>query len=285
VSLVFSVKRCVQLLAQRPQFQGQIQQALDRGLADGEFPALIENCDAPFFLRVDRLRNNTAMGYRSAIALQLSGRYKKATAAIASTLADILARQQSQWEIQVSEGSWIEGRLRDRVLAHWLQQWLDEIPINAGKNESFTPLTPALLPIQYAHARCCSILHLAHRDRLIQLVNPDTPPPWSWQSPQTLSWLDGRQLRLRDRAEMALLGQIWDLADAMAAEETSDWLKLGYRLSEAVLQFEQTCRIWGEVKREQPQLAQTRLGLIAIAQMVLWGLLRECLSATPRSEL
>lgn len=268
------------MFAQQPRFQGYLQNARQTLTKLPGFPRCTDEADKFGQIPVSRIRDNTGMGYRSAIALQLSAQQQIAPEAIASSLADILAQQQSEWEIRVLDDGWLEGRLRDRALAHWLQHsWAFSPPTVAAISE--TPLTVALFPVQYLHARFCSLLQLAHRSRLIQLANPDAPPPWCWRSPENVPWLEGDRIRLQHPAEWALLGQIWDILDR---EATAPPLprKSVLRLSEAGLQFEQTCRIWGEVQRYTPQLALTRLALIAIAQKVLWRLLREQFQVTPR---
>ncbi|MEC4805013.1 MAG: hypothetical protein SAJ12_09990 [Jaaginema sp. PMC 1079.18] len=224
------------------------------------------------------------MGYRSAIARQLSSQWQKSPEAIASSLGAILAQQQSDWEIRVLPQGWLEGKLCHRSLAAWLQHSLEFIvPTVADTTE--TPLTAALFPLQYIHVRFCTLLQMAHRDRLIRLEYPDTPPPWRWQSPQNVPWLQNHRIRFSQTAEWALLGQIWDILDLEAIAPTKIGLQAALRLGKAGLQFEQTCRIWGEVQRNTPQLALTRLALVAMAQKVLWRLLREQLQVTPRWRL
>jgi hypothetical protein len=61
----------------------------------------------------------------------------------------------------------------------------------------------------------------------------------------------------------------------LPSKEIENSIKLAMNLSEAVLEFERYCRIWGEVKQETPDLSQARLALIAIAQLLLWQLLQE----------
>lgn len=277
---MISVKRCIQLFAQQPRFQGYLREALQRLLVFGslleftEFPGGFEEIPAY------RIRNNTVMGYRSAIALQLSAKNPEMAIAISQSLVKILEETQSEWEFQALESGWIEGKLCDGAIAHWLQCCLEDESISNAVLEGETPLTAELFPIQYAHARCCSLLQMGHRSRMIELVDPDTEPPWRWRKPRQI--FEASPLLFQHPAEWALLGQFGDVLDGIAIAPETPKLKSARRLSEAWLNFERTCRIWGEVQRNQPQLAQMRLGSIAIAQRLLWRLLREHLDAIPR---
>lgn len=268
------------MFAQKPRFQSYLQRALQTLSASGglleftEFSACFEK------IPLHRIRNNTVMGYRSAIALQLSATNPEAAIAICQSLVKILNETQSEWEFQPMERGWIEGQLRDRAFVDWLQYSLEDEPVSNAPPKSETPLTAELFPIQYAHARCCSLLQMAHRSRIIELVDPDAVPPWRWRKPQRV--FEDYPIYLQHPAEWALLGQFWDVLDGVAIAPDTSQLKPTRRLSEAWFQFERTCRIWGEVQRDRPQLAQMRLGLVAIAQKLLWRLLREHLDTIPR---
>lgn len=279
---MFSVIRCKKLFAQQPRFQGYLcaaWQSLQDSQSLPEFTEYLRQFKA---ISARRIRNNTVMGYRSAIALQLSAKHSDAVQEIAQSLVAMAMQQQSEWEFQAIEGGWIEGRLGDRALADWLQYSLDDESISNPLEKGETPLTAELFPIQYAHARCCSLLQMAHRSRIIELVNPDAVPPGRWRKPQRI--FEDFSTNLQHSAEWELLGQIWDVLDRLAIAPEASQLKSARRLSEAWLQFERCCRIWGEVQRNQPQLAQMRLGLVAIAQKLLWRLLREHLDAIPQCE-
>ncbi|MFP4008343.1 MAG: hypothetical protein ACLFV6_10125 [Spirulinaceae cyanobacterium] len=267
------------MFAQQPRFQGYLQAALQALQDSGNLLEITENSCHLGAISASRIRNNTVMGYRSAIALQLSGKHSEAVLEIAQSLVKMAMQQQSEWEFQVIGGGWIEGKLCDRAFVDWLQYSLEDEPVADALPNREIPLTAELFPIQYAHARCCSLLQMAHRSRIIELVNPDAAPPWHWRKPQRV--FENASICLQHPVEWALLGQIWDVLDGVAIAPETAQLKSARRLSEAWLQFERSCRIWGEVQRNQPQLAQMRLGLVAIAQKLLWRLLREHLNAIP----
>ena len=52
-----------------------------------------------------------------------------------------------------------------------------------------------------------------------------------------------------------------------------------------MLDFDRSCRIWGEVNRQTPELAQARLGLIALTQFLLGWLLQEQMGVSAPVEL
>lgn len=267
------------MFAQQPRFQGYLRDTLQMLLASGSLLEFTEFTHHFEEIPANRIRNNTVMGYRSAIALQLSAKHSEAVLEIAQSLVKMAMQQQSEWEFQVMGRGWIEGKLRDRAFVDWLQYSLEDEPVSDPPPKGENPLTAELFPIQYAHARCCSLLQMAHRSRIIELVDPDAAPPWHWRKPQQV--FENAPIYLQHPAEWALLGQFWDVLDGVAIAPEVSQLKSARRLSEAWLQFERSCRIWGEVQRNQPQLGQMRLGLVAIAQKLLWRLLREHLNAIP----
>ena len=61
-------------------------------------------------------------------------------------------------------------------------------------------------------------------------------------------------------------------------------LKVALSLSESFEEFSKHCRIYGEVKKT-PQLAQARLGLVAVTQKLLRSLLQDDLGVSAPVEL
>ncbi|NEO64740.1 MAG: glutamate acetyltransferase, partial [Moorea sp. SIO4G2] len=86
-------------------------------------------------------------------------------------------------------------------------------------------------------------------------------------------------------AERLLIGQLMDLTDYLSGTESKNWLKLASSVSNAFEQFYRSCRIWGEVKHQTPRLAQARLGLVGVTQVVLRSLLEEQLGVPAPGEL
>jgi hypothetical protein len=149
-----------------------------------------------------------------------------------------------------------------------------------------------LFEAQYAHARCCSLLRLAHREGMIELaqVDPEIRPLFRAIAPNPIPWLDSDQkLRLVHPAESSLIFHLLTLLDDLYSLSPSryrvDWEKSARTLSQVFLTFYSQCRIWGEVKTATPQLAQARLGLILATQPLLHLLLQDLLGVPAPLEL
>ncbi|HBB33732.1 MAG TPA: hypothetical protein DDZ80_12480 [Cyanobacteria bacterium UBA8803] len=254
-----------------------------------------------------RLSVHDGVVYQSAIALKLAPLLHLDALDIAHQLIVVLptlAHNSTEsfsldFGVEVLPPGWINFRLSDRSLATWLQQLIRIPPLRTGGvgGEKAISLnaTPDrnFFPLQYVHARCCSLLHLAHRQGLIQLhtigdraqrniVEPD-PIPWLDDSPKAGS--EQLYLRLVHPAELSLITQMLDLLDATSKGDRDSWLKRGIALSQAFEQFYSSCRIWGEVKTQNPQLAQARLGLVALTQLLLRSLLEDQLGIPAPAEL
>ncbi|WGV28291.1 glutamate acetyltransferase [Halotia branconii] len=146
-----------------------------------------------------------------------------------------------------------------------------------------------LFTIQHAHARCCSLVLLAHREGLIKLREPlpDTSPAfWSVIFPEQIPWLncDGK-LCLNHPDESRLITELVQVVDAFECKDVGSWEKAGLNLSQAWENFWCKCRFWGEVKTLSPELAQARVGLLMTTQSVLRFLLVEKLGVLALMEL
>lgn len=281
---------------------------------------------------VHRLSDHRGVIYRSAIALKLAPLWQLPPLDIAHQLAECMAiREQNtanaetdNWEqqeitsqnfqaqspipsqvcldfsVEVFSPGWIQLRLSDRALATWLQQ-LIEIPHSPrpkipDQNQRTEPINQAhsLFRVQYAHARCCSLLRLAHRQSLINLSDLDSiTPNWEWLEPNPIPWLYGNpemecspiRLRLEHPAERGLIAHVLDGTEQLTRLTPIRALELANALSHGLEKFYSACRIWGEVKTETPQLAQARLGLVAITQKLLRSLLKDQLNVIAPIEL
>jgi DALR anticodon binding domain len=233
-----------------------------------------------------RLNSSPEIAYRCAIALELAARSNLSPLTIAQQLvAGLPHDSELEFAARVLESGWLEFHLRDRTIALWLQQivsgewgdgetgrWGEELGIQNLKSKTEFPL-------QYAHARCCSLLRLGHREGIVQLDRPEeTPPPWQWLNPKPIPWLissEAASLRFNHPAEQNLIVQLSEAVDGLTGASRGDGFKLAQRTSEAMLEFYRSCRIWGEVKTQALELAQARLGLLAVTQVVLAQLLRQ----------
>ncbi|HEY9876733.1 MAG TPA: DALR anticodon-binding domain-containing protein [Candidatus Obscuribacterales bacterium] len=260
------------------------------------------------------------MVYKSAIALQLASLYRVPALAIATKLADYLSAsgQESFTQpvlnliIKVVNPGWIYFQLTDQAIATWLQH-LFQTPANLltqgdfanrGEREtvpdSHAQITLSLFPVQYAHARCCSILRLGHQQGIIKLSNPTQRHSWRVIEPNPIVWLNAaEQLHLVHPAEKCLIAKLLGALDEISASSqatrggflytsggcTPNFVKLGYSLSDAMLNFYSSCRILGEVQSQTPHLAQVRLGLVEITQSFLWHILQDRLGVLAPVEL
>ncbi|WP_267870925.1 DALR anticodon-binding domain-containing protein [Nostoc sp. XA010] len=246
--------------------------------------------------------------------------------AIASDISGICG---DVFSIQIVPPGLIHFELTHSTLATWLQSLVEGSGEEAGeqgagsreqgageKNFPLCTLHPARMPlhsplhpaprpsasfqcpmlnlfaVQYAHARCCSLVLLAHREGLIKLreLVPNTSPAfWSVISPNPLPWLNGDgTLRLNHPDERRLIGELIQVVDNIECPDVKGslkWEKVALSLSEAFEKFWCNCRIWGEVKITSPELAQARLGLLMATQSVLRFVLEEKLGVFAPLEL
>jgi len=272
---------------------------------------------------LNRSKDSARVLYVSAIALKLAKTWQQTPQAIAAQLIETLEPLCCpNFAVKVVPGGIIELELTDAGLGFWLQR-LAQTKLPVPESPILSPVVCAdrLFPIQYSHARCCSLLRMAHRDRLISIAQPDVataPQIWSLTAPNPIPWLDkGDRLRLVHPAERNLISQLIAVLDNLApilgncTQEKPvptqnnivgtrhcrllyhsgatgidiNYLKIANSLSVAFQTFYSQCRIWGEVKIETPKLAQARLGLVLATQSLLRFILEELLSAVAPLEL
>ncbi|XWK88548.1 MAG: DALR anticodon-binding domain-containing protein [Phormidium sp.] len=149
---------------------------------------------------------------------------------------------------------------------------------NSKVSQSPMPSSQSLFSVQYAHARCCSLLRLAQGEG-----------SWGAIAPDAIPWLNEMgQLRLTHPAERRLISQLFSALDGLYCPESSknlNWEKLAQEISLSWEKFYSQCRIWGEVKTEALELAQARLGLLMASQTILQLLLEEYLGVSAPLEL
>jgi len=197
----------------------------------------------------------------------------------------------SSISIEIVDRGWINFYLGSKFMVIWLQQsfvWHRTERIGErqlAKKECRMENTPAsLFPIQYIHARCCSLLNLGAREYSSVSVDPE----WVIRSirAKTFFWLDERdRLWFKMSAERNLLQQLLMISDFWVGNvDRPQWSKIALHLCSATDVFLADCRFLGEVKEQYPQLAIARLGLIALVQLWLQKILIEKLGvAAPHS--
>lgn len=280
-----------------------------------------------------RLPDNIYLIYRSAIAFKLASIWQLPALDIADQLMALLpikreqmnqgdlepyavqtplsqpplVREEQEFElelnVEVVYPGWIDFQLNDQNLAVWLQKII-QIPVIAqfgdssslkftGSGECSTN-TQNCFAIQYAHARCCSLLRLAHREKLITLQDLDfetqgrqlvAPNPIPWLNDQKQMDTGQKVLWLVHPAERSLIAQLLNVSDAISHPSKLNPVKLASALSKEFEVFYKNCRIWDEVKTQTPQLAQARLGLVGVTQEFLRVLLQDYLGIPAPVEL
>lgn len=266
-------------------------------------------------------RDENRVLYTSSVSLQLSKSQNRKAMELASAIAFDLSRTcGGVFTIQIVPPGWIHFELTHSTLATWLQNLVvgssgEEGEMEVGRGQGSReqgaggkevifnsppcplplaplPFVPNLFAVQHAHARCCSLVLLAHREGLIKLKQPVTNTSqgfWDVISPNPLPWLNGDEtLRLNHPGERRLIAELIQVVDNIESPDINGsvkWEKLALNLSQAFEHFWSNCRIWGEVKVTLPELAQARLGLLMATQSVLRYVLEENLGVFAPLEL
>lgn len=285
------------------------------GVGAADFPKGAELM--PRLIPMHRLSDDSRIVYRSAIAFKLAPLAQRPALDIANQLvASFPTSNQNTTEsmcldfsVEVVSPGWINFRLSEQSLATWLQHLVEISSLGDGKQAEMGSLEMLdrnhreqldkgqksrqnLFLLQYAHARCCSVLRLAHQQGLIKLRDLDfktlsliEPHPIPWLNDDHQTNTGQMRLQLVHPAERCLITQILDLLDEISDSEQRHLAKLAIALYNAFENFYSSCRIWGEVKTQTPKLAQARLGLVGVTQVSLRSLLQDQLSVPAPLEL
>ena len=198
-----------------------------------------------------------------------------------------------------NDAGYIYFELTPRSIALWLN-YIHDLPLTIDPTARFSAPTIAV----YAHARCCSVLQLAQSEKLVAITA-------DWQLSTDRSCLGNQSTaELRSifscpaqqrliHALMAVLDGIYSdnlrvvspqlpsgipRPDPIAQIRSPNWTKLTLDLAQSWLDFYRDCRIFGDVQRQNPQLAIARCGLTAISRRYLQVLL-EYLGISTLSQL
>ncbi|MGL5063340.1 MAG: DALR anticodon-binding domain-containing protein [Microcoleus sp.] len=266
----------------------------------GQLQSAIERLALPQIAEIPLNRGKDCQRaiYVSAIALKLAQVWQQPPPSIALQIAESLKASCSQdFALEIAPSGILLFELTDAALAIWLQR-VAQHPLPLPQSQILPPpvYTEELFPIQYSHARCCSLLRMAHRERLIAIAPLDesaTPEIWLLTAPNPIPWIDSSgKLRLVHPAERNLISQQLAIVDSLTPifgggdrEKPVNYFKLANSLSAAFQIFYSQCRIWGEVKTEMPQLAVARLGLVLATQSLLRFMLVNLLNAIAPVEL
>jgi arginyl-tRNA synthetase len=201
--------------------------------------------------------------------------------------------------IEIVSRGWINFYLNSKFIADWLGRsllWSQTNNINGRQLTksavySLERTPDKLFLIQYIHARCCSLLSLGAREKIISWSNNLK----QIQQPRSICWLDREDnLWFTEVTEYNLLQQLLIVSDFWQ-DNTQDrsndvvllekWSKLALNLSHNTANFFADCRFLGEVRQQYPQKAIARLGLIALVQFWLEKILVEKLQVAAPREL
>jgi hypothetical protein len=281
----------VEPLAIAPILQAQLQQAIP---SPSTWPQSI-----PLY----RAKDSQRILYISPVALQLAKQGSMPPLEIAQAIAQGFRDSQPpalafpirthHWILSVVPPGKLYLELTDPGIAMWLQRALlwDFQPDPTPDPGPLPPSgSPDLFPIQYAHARCCTLLRLAHREGLITLETPAHKGIGSVTAPDPIPWLESlTHLKPHHPAERALISRAIATVDALSSPLSTAQITSRYPvptlLSQDFLTFHAQCQIWGSVQSQDPNLAQARLGLISITQKILKRLLEKELSSFAPLEL
>ncbi|HHP7244782.1 MAG TPA: DALR anticodon-binding domain-containing protein [Elainellaceae cyanobacterium] len=291
----------------------------------------------PFSVPVNRLKDSKNLCYVSAIAFKLANLVKNSPLELAQRLIALLsdadapirisalAESSTIWRhthVTLMDSGWIYVQIGDRGLVEWLtlltnplldsgdrptiiRKTQDRLPGFAGYNSELFQKSNNLLEIQYIHARCCSLLKLGDRERLIHLNSvhnaASSPSPDHELNhndihivdPTPLPWLNAdRTLRFDHPAERALMIRLiatWDsLHDCSLSHPPSQpkvYMKLAHQLSQEFQTFYQTCRMFGDETTNDLSRVQARLGITLATQRVLRVILENRLGVSAPAAL
>lgn len=240
--------------------------------------------------------NSMPLGYGCPLGLFLAAYWQISLQETIDNLSQCLVLSASptatsfQLAGEIDASGWLKFYLDSPTVADWLKQlrlWM------AGNFSAATfteyPLCPTpknLFPVQYIHARCCSLLRSAERENLITLKQDRHPTRCQIAEPKAISWLNRENcLWLNESAEYELLRQLLMVADTWQKESEIDWLKTALRLSRATAIFQANCRFLGRVRVLEPQKAIARLGLLDLVRSWLYLILQKKLKAAAPTEL
>jgi arginyl-tRNA synthetase len=231
------------------------------------------------------------------------------------------------FKVQVVSPGWIHLELTHSLLADWLQNLTVGGVIEQGSKSkeqgtgdkeqgslsseqeermsigSFSPQHPikssissspfsspnsaSLFTVQYAHARCCSLLRLGVHEGLIKLRESNVDEGDNVKqnllssifTPNPIPWLNSdEKLRFNHPASYLLINELVRVVDKVEGSDFDDsvnWEKAALDLSRVFETFWCKCRIFGEVKTASPELAQAKIGLALATQSVLKFVLEE----------
>ncbi|MBD2076944.1 hypothetical protein H6F86_24270 [Phormidium sp. FACHB-592] len=189
----------------------------------------------------------------------------------------------------------LQFELSDRAIASWLDRLLTKalpqqswVRLTSTERQMLLP-TAAIFEVQYAYARCCSLLRLAHSEGLITLDRLDVAPlAWRVVNPPSVPWLTSTaQLCLNHPVDRRLLGYLVEALDCLSNESphrVQQSLRSAQAIAQAMQAFHRVHPLWRKTGTE-PNLVVSQLGLLLATQRILYVLLADGLNLQPVVEL
>lgn len=227
--------------------------------------------------------------YASSIILVIAACLKKAPQIILEEWEDlwnfpaknINATSYLKFHISLQQSGWVYFYLSEKSIAIYLKRSLNSfnlkttITLHLAYSKGFIRGTKDLFSLQYVHARCCSLLRLGVREKIIP----------NYDALTSLNWLDsGDRLYCQEEAEIYLLRQLFLITDSFT-QEAVNWEKLASNFSQTIMVFVAECRFLEAVRQKNPEVALARLGLIALCQYWLQRILTEKLNLPAPTEI
>jgi arginyl-tRNA synthetase len=229
-----------------------------------------------------RQRDSLDIVYKSAIAFKLAHLCQETLTEIVTQVVGGLPNHPNDFSIEVVSPGWIYFRWSDLGVARWLEYLINLPQINRleGINRDFTAHN--LMPLQFAHARCCSILRLAKAQGLIQI-------DLSCRISATIPWFNSQgQWYLTNPYEAKAIAALVDLVDFLqdlTQVSEANLLKSGMKLADSFFAFEAHCRIFGEINSLNRDLCHSRLALVAAVKSGFQLIIQNVFNTIPLTEL
>jgi hypothetical protein len=250
------------------------------------------------------VKNSTRLCYSSAIARQAAAQQQRPVFLLASQIAAAWNDRRNQPEFwrplplpaaalphlnifALSTGL-IQIELTDPAIATWLNFLLDTAlppPVSCLPAAALS-----LFPAQHAHARCCSLLRLAHEHQLICLKAPLADPmQWGLLSPEPIPWLTPNgQLQGNCAVDLALIQTLFTALDRIwrsPIQSRSTIFSLAAAITQAFHTFHSAHPLFGNPNAAAQPRIQAQLGLLLITQRLLRWLLEDWLQVIAPIEL
>ena len=191
----------------------------------------------------------------------------------------------------------IHFELGDRAIAAWLDQRL----ANTSFPQTFLPArmteqerqaivqSAAIFEAQYAYARCCSLLRLAHCETLIRLETVEEAPLyWQFDSTTSPHWFVADRFVLNHPADRCLILRLFEgfdcLSDPSPQRTPIAMVRSAQAVSQAFQVFHRLHPLWRQTEKESA-IVIAQLGLLMVTQRILYWLLAEGLHLSPPHEL